>query len=139
MEYQPSRHSGECTYSPKDVQPLTKWLAGEKAFRKASARETFAQMMLSREAAGLLETLTPQRCHGAGLWHFLTMSGERQRYAMALLTLLEGRDVAMLEKGQGEEVARVLAASLRGVVPPPDVGEEGTAEEAMEALDDQLL
>ncbi|CAM9898850.1 unnamed protein product [Scytosiphon promiscuus] len=143
LEFEPSRRrggggGGECTYSATDVQPLTKWIPGEKAYRKGSAREAFAQAMLSREAAGLLETLTPQRCHGAGLWHFLAVSGERQPYAMALLTLLEARDVALLEKGQGEEVARVLAASLRGVVPPPDVGAGATLEEAMEALDEEI-
>lgn len=135
----PSRRgqAGSIAWSVGDVQPLTKWLPSEKAWRRASAKEAFAQSMLSREAAALLDVLTLRACKGAGLWHFLAISGEPQRYAMSLLGIFESRDAGLLEetgKGKGEEVARVLAAALRKVVPPPAV-REGGSREAMEALD----
>lgn len=126
-------------WNTRDARPFTKWLPSEAAWRRASAKEAFAQSMLSREAAALLGVLTPRRCEGAGLWHFLALSGEPQRYAMSMLGLLEARDAALLGEtgvtGRGKKVAGVLAAALRRVVPPPAVREGGTPREAMKALD----
>lgn len=138
LEQPRRRNRGKPKTAIRDIQPITRWLPSEKAWRKASAKEAFAQSIMPYEAAGLLDVLADRTCSGAGLWHFLATSEKPQRYAMSLLGFFEARDVRLLEEtgtGKGKEVARVLAAALRKVIPPPVVSEGGTAREAMEALD----
>eukprot|EP00752_Nemacystus_decipiens_P013441 g11904.t1 len=137
----PDRRGRSVPCNSGDIHPLTQWLPSEKAWRRASAKEAFAQSMLSSEAAALVGVLTPRACEGGGLWHFLAASGEPQAYAMSLLGILESRDAGLLTetgKGKGEEVARVLTAALRKVVPPPAVREGGSRREAMAALDAEI-
>lgn len=109
LQVQPGRAGRRSGSDVRDIQPLTKWLPSEKGWRRASAKEFFTQSMLSREAGLLLETLTRRTCDGAGLWHFLAISGEPQRYAMSLLGFLEARDVGLLEERAAGRGKRSLA------------------------------
>lgn len=94
------------------------------------------QAILAREAAALLNLLTPRQAEGAGLWHFLEMSGEMQLYAAAMLRSLQAWDVELLEKRR-EDVGAMLRENLRRVVPPPAV-ERGGQAAAMKALDREV-